>query len=206
MIYAELGIPDIVTKIKKRQFSFFRNVTSLELHEASVRAIIDMCSTLPCYQYYLNIDPKITEVNISNRRHRISLSDQMYNSRYTSMIGFSYCDCLYNSCLSESRRSIITRWRLSNHSLRIETGRYTNPYTERNNRLCTICLQIENEEHAIFLCRLYDGIRAKYYEIFSRYNVVNEFLNPRNVNDAYTIGSFLRELENIREAFYEDRK
>ena len=88
----------------------------------------------------------------------------------------------------------------------IETGRYTNPYTERKNRLCTICLQIENEEHAIFLCRLYDGIRAKYYEIFSRYNVVNEFLNPRNVNDAYTIGSFLRELENIREAFYEDRK
>ena len=84
-----------------------------------------MCINLPCYQYYLNINPKITEENISSRRHCISTSDQTYNVRYTSIIGLSYCDCLYDSCLEESRRSIITRWRLSNHILRIETGRYT---------------------------------------------------------------------------------
>ena len=205
LIYAELGIPDIVSKIKKRQFNYFQKIISLSHQEASVRLIIDMCNRLPCYQYYLNINPRINEYNISTRHERITSSTRTYDIRYSSIVGFSYCNSLYDNCLIESRRSIITRWRLSNHKLRIETGRYTRPNkTERKDRLCTICLQIEDEEHAIYHCSLYDNTRATYNEIFSRYTILRDFLNPKNVNDAYMIGSFLLELEAIHENFFQE--
>ena len=69
LIYAELGIPDIISKIKKRQFTFFRKVILLDYEDATIRSILDMCLNLPCYQYYLDINPKVTEENIEYRRH-----------------------------------------------------------------------------------------------------------------------------------------
>ena len=78
-----------------------------------------MCLNLPCYQYYLDINPKVTEENIEYRRHT---SEQTYNSRYNSIVGFKYCNALYDDCSVESRRAVITRWRFSNHNLHVETG------------------------------------------------------------------------------------
>ena len=168
---------------------------SLNHEDASIRSILDICVDLPCYQYYLNINPRVTKENITARRNVISTSDQTYNSRYSSMIGFTYCDSLYDNCLIESRRAIITRWRLSNHKLHIETGRYKRPKTPRNERLCNNCIQIEDEDHTIFHCTSYDIIRAKYTNLLSKYTTVKNILNPRDTQDAYRIGSFLLELE-----------
>ena len=53
--------------------------------------------------------------------------------------------------------------------------------------------QIEDEEHAIYNCVLYD--RLQYRDIFTRYSTVKDFLHPINTNDAYRIGSFLLQIE-----------
>ena len=202
LIYAELSIPDIISKIKKRQFTFFRKVILLDYEDATIRSILDMCLNLPCYQYYLDINPKVTEENIGYRRQTIS--EQTYNSCYTSIVGFKYCNALYDGCLVESRRAVITRWRFSNHKLRIETGRYKHPKIPREERRCNICPCVEDEEHAIFHCALYNNVRVKYVEIFTKYANIQEILNPKNVQDAYQVGSFLLEVEKIHKEINDD--
>ena len=124
LIYIELGIPDIISKIKKRQVNYFRKTSSLNYEDSSIRYILDKCVDLPCYQYYLDINPNITQENIISRRHTIETSEQTYSTRYTTTVGFTRCEALYDDFLDESRRTVITRWRLSNHKLSIETETY----------------------------------------------------------------------------------
>ena len=51
---------------------------------------------------------------------------------------------IYGNYINKIYRTILTRWRLSNFDLRIETGRYDD--TPRELRLCSLCLRgdIEN--------------------------------------------------------------
>ena len=54
----------------------------------------------------------------------------------------------------------ITKFRLSDHYLPIERGRYMKPKIPRHERTCTLCkLSVGDEIHALFLCKsdtLYD--------------------------------------------------
>ena len=62
-------------------------------------------------------------------------------------------------------RIAINKFRLGNHKLHIETGRYTIPKTPVDSRICSFCHsnEIENETHFIFSCKLYDSIRLKFF-------------------------------------------
>ena len=93
---------------------------------------------------------------------------------------------------------IISRWRLSNHKLKIETGRYTPPIIERRNRVCNLCGVLENEHHVIFNCPLYNCIRLKYTDLLSSENSVKKILNPSRDRIIET-GKFLYEIEKERE-------
>ena len=99
--------------------------------------------------------------------------------------------------LNDHFRYIITRWRLSNHSLKIETGRYTRPITSREDRACDICSIIEDEYHAVFVCPLYHGIRSKYLDLISC-NDITKFLNP-DYCDMKDTACFLHEIEVLRQ-------
>ena len=50
-------------------------------------------------------------------------------------------------------RKNITRFRISAHHLRIETGRYTRPVTLLQDRVCRSCNVIEDECHIIMDCK-----------------------------------------------------
>ena len=47
-------------------------------------------------------------------------------------------------------RQLLTKFRVSDHPLAIETGRYKN--IPRENRLCTICNKIDDESHFFIEC------------------------------------------------------
>ena len=59
----------------------------------------------------------------------------------------------------------MSKFRLSNHRLNIELGRYNNVLKE--NRMCNICQQLNNtnvidfEYHGFFKCVKYDTVRQK---------------------------------------------
>ena len=68
------------------------------------------------------------------------------------------------------RRSMC-KLRISSHSLKIETGRFTN--TPRNERLCTKCSSntIENELHFLITCVKYDYERQEIFKLIdSKYH------------------------------------
>ena len=153
------------------------------------------------YQHYQNLRENNKKRNIEERKRRVQQSDTTMNIRYRSKVGFIYSNVLYNSCLDDEKRKIITRWRLSSHKLRIETGRYTIPKTDLEIRLCKICQKIEDEEHAIYECRAHDTIRQK-YENKLDFDSVNLqiFLNPDSIDYAYYLSKFLDEIEkNMKE-------
>ena len=60
-----------------------------------------------------------------------------------------------------SVRSHVTKFRLSNHRLAIETGRHNG--TAREERFCSFCPdKIENEYHFLFECQALSHLRQRY--------------------------------------------
>ena len=49
-------------------------------------------------------------------------------------------------------RAAFTKFRLSCHSLEIETGRYVRPYLPPEERICHICKVMEDEKHFLLSC------------------------------------------------------
>ena len=68
---------------------------------------------------------------------------------------------------AKSRRSL-TKLRISNHNLAIETGRYTKPKTTPDERKCPFCYMnfIEDEYHFLLVCPFY---------ITEREHLINNF-------------------------------
>ena len=65
-------------------------------------------------------------------------------------------------------RIALSRFRLSNHKLLIETGRHQKPKLERNDRKCFICDdKIEDENHFLIECPLYSTERKKLFAVLN---------------------------------------
>jgi hypothetical protein len=80
----------------------------------------------------------------------------------------------YLTQMDSKNRKILTRFRISNHNLAIEKGRYTIPKTPLNKKKCKNCnnKSIEDEEHFLLICPKYDLIR-------------NTFLNKIKIPTKY---------------------
>ena len=103
--------------------------------------------------------------------------------------------------LSKELRSILTKLRISAHSLAIETGRYNN--TLKKQRFCKHCpTSVENESHFILYCCRFDNLRLTSDYIFPSSRVdadlIKDILNPSNINNAKLICRFLKEANAIR--------
>ena len=209
LIYIEVNRSDIVSHIKDRQFKFFRNVSSLSIDESIVKGIIDVYnnylknSDSSIIKYYSTLDGKERKRNNSQRRNYVNASERSSDIRYREIIGCTFNRILYKSDLNDEDRIVITRWRLSNHNLKIEKGRYTKPFTERECRLCVVCNVLEDEEHALFYCKVHSDVRIKFNSIISRYTSVRDILNPKSITDAHQIASYLRIIENNLNLLYD---
>ena len=145
--------------------------------------------------YYQSLQTKNKVSNKEHRKNRINSSEMSMTIRYREVTTLQYSDVLYDSFMIEKYRTIITRWRLSCHPLRIETGRYQRPALPRNERTCMICNILENEHHALFVCPAHTFIRLHYANILSSYTTVQSILHPNSTEDANTIGKYILEIE-----------
>ena len=201
IVYVELNRGDILSKIKERQKKFYEKCKKLKEEEAAVRNILELCWDLDICKYYESIPDNLIECSKREMKVRIAASTNTYSERYKEITSCKYNDNIYNQFLFEDKRIVISKWRLSSHSLRIETGRYSSPKLHRNERTCSICpTNIEDEFHVIFICPLYDSIRTKYQHLLLMYPTIMAILNPTNVKDAETLGNMLLQIEKIRKA------
>ena len=200
ILYLELNKHDIVASIKQRQYSFFKRLLALNEDEAVVRKIVSFYRNLPICNYYDTLAPDIITVNKSSRYDKLQNGTSTYIARYRQLIDPPLNHVIYDSYLPEDLRKIITRWRLSSHRLKIETGRQEVPFLHRNLRLCSECTVLEDEQHVMFYCPRYARIRLKYTAYLRNYSVVEKVFNPVNKNDALLLGNYLHEIEKCREA------
>ena len=213
IVYHELNIPDIVSKIMKLQQKFFAKIMLLEPDQAIIRQLVDkyMADEEYCQDensflsHYLrlhadHIDDNTTpnniiENNIRERKERLESTETTKITMYKDITDLQHNTALYNSFVNDELRMVITRWRLSCHKLRIETGRYTCPITPRDQRLCKICLVVEDEDHALFHCHAHTFIRLKFHSLLCKFNTLNLMLNPQCCEDVVKVGMYISEIE-----------
>ena len=82
----------------------------------------------------------------------------------------------YLSSENFEHRKLITKFRISDHNLEIEKGRYYK--IPREQRLCKSCETIEDEKHFILKCKLNESLRKATFQ-----NYTNENSNFTNLTD-----------------------
>ena len=96
---------------------------------------------------------------------------------------------------NDDNRIIISRWRLSSHKLFVETGRYKIPKIDPDKRYCLICNVVEDEYHALFVCKAHHRLRLQFSLLIDRFDSVNDLLNPKNIDDLKTTADYINEIE-----------
>ena len=121
---------------------------------------------------------------------QLSESEKLRSYRtYKNIFKFEkYLSNMYNN---DNERFNMTRLRVSNHRLHIETGRHTTPKTPITERICMNCDtgQVEDEKHFLLLCPKYNELRVNH--IHSCYNK-----NILNINDNNSIFIWLMSNED----------
>ena len=195
LVYHELRRGDIVSRIKDRQHKFFMKVSQLPHDDAIVQIILDICKNNEIITYYSSLHNHNYIDDINSREAKLNASNSSLSKYYMDML-FLNKSCIYNSFLNdELRRVMITRWRLSNHDLLIETGRYSG--IPRNERLCDNCDILEDEKHVVFVCSRYNPIRERFQKLLTKNNDIKLFLNP-SFEYLHDTAQFLLEVEALR--------
>ncbi len=94
-------------------------------------------------------------------------------------------------------RKLISKFRISDHSLAIETGRYKN--IPRNERICTTCNVLDDEHHFFYHCRINNKLRPDFFNNFQIND--NNFtevkletvLNPSSMQQVKNLGAFIKQ-------------
>lgn len=102
---------------------------------------------------------------------------------------------LKNASIPEFKRKSFTRFRLSAHSLKIESGRWSRPITPLESRTC-LCdsTSIQSEEHVTLECPLTSHIRNQFQE--ASYSIPQIFEWSSEINLVTFIHEILRKFQN----------
>ena len=113
----------------------------------------------------------------------------------------------YLSHPDKNIRQYFVKFRISEHKLLIEKGRYLK--IPRNKRLCTNCNEIDNEFHFFFNCEINNSVRNMLYQsmtdFFPNFTDLNneekliKILNPSTPMQIRTVASFIKQSLELRE-------
>ena len=130
--------------------------------------------------YKLMINNKLEQLKSITDENKLHTFSSIYNDfQLQSYLTFG---------LSKELTKELTKLRISAHDLLIERGRYCKPKLPRNQRLCTQCNEIENEEHFILFCNKFIDSRK---QLLSTYNVSIENTYPNTEKSIETLKHIL---------------
>ena len=80
-------------------------------------------------------------------------------------------------------RIALTKLRLSNHKLAIETGRYSRPFKKPAERICPICkIEMEDEYHFLNICPAYQEKRCSLLDYLEKeYRIKISRMSPNKI-------------------------
>ena len=94
----------------------------------------------------------------------------------------NYLICVQNP----QYRNALTIFRTSSHTLEIERGRHTNPITPIEQRLCNVCLVLEDKFHFLLECNMFTDERTAFlHQIQNKYSQFIALDNKENLFSCY---------------------
>ena len=130
----------------------------------------------------LSVHLKKHQVNLISTNKKLKFYSIFKNeTRYSEFI---------NHVKNPEHKRIASKFRIGNHNLRIESGRFTIPKTPEDLRICDHCSlnSVENEMHVLFHCNLYDDLRKILFtkiKLFTNYNNHVKVCFLSNNTDSY---------------------
>ena len=93
------------------------------------------------------------------------------------------CEDYLHQVTNIRHRNIMTKLRLSNHRLAIETGRYMRPYQKPNERICPLCRkEAEDEKHFLVSCPVYQEKRKSLFEcLYKEFKIPIKEMSTENI-------------------------
>ena len=190
MVRAEFGRHPLIINIHNRTWQYIKYLknkdNSAYAKSAYVQdAKLDQCSTFQnCEKVYTEILTKNMKkhdslLKISKKRVK-SFFKNDYETYWREKLRGSTMSLTYathkNKYEYESYLSVITikkhrnalaKLRMSDHDLKIHTGRHTRPKTPRENRFCESCrIAVEHEAHFLFDCKIDSQIKEEFFNNF----------------------------------------
>ena len=196
LLFIELNRGDIISDILDRQSKFFKKLLSLPKEECLVRNLMELCNELDIIKHYEDLSNNNKNNNLAKKKSDTENSTSSMTKRYHELTNNEYNPAIYESFMKEELRIILTRWRLSCHTLEIQTGRFKD--IPREERLCIWCNVLGDEEHAIFVCRAYTSIRTQFKDLLNENKSIRGVLNPKDRSTAEQVGLMLKLIEERR--------
>ncbi len=199
---AELGQYPLLLNIQKRAIKFWKHLKTSDpntYHYKGLKHQELSVSKSPLLQLVLRLT-ELTHTEISQPQdthtlthirptHIINTEKDKYITHWTntiknqhklecySALNREYTMASYLSTVSDVRlRKTLTMYRLSEHSLAVETGRRRQTWLSHEDRICSQCMlgEIETELHFLTECTKYLNTRNHYYpkinKIFPQFN------------------------------------
>ena len=186
---AELGRYPLMIKIQKRAFKFHSHVKESKpdtLHNKSL-AYTESLERCPLNQLVQSLCPQAQVGTLDRNPFRLNNSIREQKETYLthwkkSTENQSKLECYLalnreytvagylNTVTDPKLRRCLTRYRLSDHRLAIETGRYKQNQLPREDRICPHCTQneVETELHFLTTCDMYQDIRDTFFPQITR--------------------------------------
>ena len=106
--------------------------------------------------------PNISNRNKTRRFEKLTNATNTYWIRHYELIDGNFNHLVHDTYL-KVETWIVLRCRVSNHKLKIDTGRQEVPFVP-----CSHCKVLKDEKHAILYCSLYTNIRSNHLEFLQR--------------------------------------
>ena len=123
-----------------------------------------------------------SEMN-NDKRKDPNQSNKMRTYRKVKTIDNYRCEDYLHQVTNIRHRTTMTKLRLSNHRLAIETGRYMRPYKKPNERMCPLCKrEAEDEKHFLVSCPVYQEKRKSLFEcLYKEFKISMVEMTTENV-------------------------
>ena len=98
-------------------------------------------------------------------------------------------------------RKVISRFRLSSHSLEIEKGRHCRPKIPASERKCNVCKnnEVEDENHFLMSCSGFDNLRQEYFNMRNNNSLENNFISIVNCEvTCFNLAKLLQKMFKLR--------
>ena len=166
----EIGYPSLKALIRDKQQKYYQKYTEdrERLFEDPLGLALSLARTsnLNAHRYMNAVknEQNIIANDIEIRKDRLRNAEGTKFKLYVEMNPELSKHKLYEEYeVNDSKRVDFSRFRLSSHRLKVETGRWAR--IDRNRRLCSCSANIQDEHHVLRECALSEEVRNQYLQL-----------------------------------------